>query len=374
VKDGSPMMARPSNSARIFGVICAISLTAGILLMVNSGSRSESVIPPEFAFVEVEPEESIWGKMVPKSIAEQRNDRRLALQVELASLIEGISGISQAQVVLSLQESKGLGQRYVPSTACVTVTPATNARLSKNEIASVTRLVASGVSNLQVDDVTVVDNRDGLICTGHDPPIISPKLNSESIRVVVAGAIGLNVATVQVDMVTPPEGELNIPWIDNKRPVVRLTLPRSWVTWRASQVGSVETVLENILHIAKRAAAGSVVEISIVHDAAVVGVESEVVESFAKQWAMALGLIALFLSGITVRRRKREEDKPLVKALSVSEEVAFILSLPYRDARVAIDSMSGPRRLVVLEAITETNTIPIVEVPNRTSPELVHYS
>jgi hypothetical protein len=372
VKDGSPMAARQFSGAQLFGVICAIVLTVGILWMVNTESETETGTPQEFAFVEVEPEESIWGKMVPKSMAEQRNDRRLALQGELASLIEGISGISEAQVVLSLQESTGLGHRYVPSTACVTVTPATNARLSTNEIMSVTRLVASGVSNLLEDDVTIFDNRDGLICTGHDLPISPPQLNTESIRVVVAKAIGLNVATVQVDMVRPLEGELFTPWIDNKRPVIRLTLPRSWVTWRASQVGNIETVKENILHIAKTASAGSIIEISIVNDAAVVGGESEVVESSAKQWTMVAGLIALFLSGITVRRRKREAEALPVRVKSVSEEVAFIFSLPHRDARVAIDSLSGPRRQVILEAITDSETVPLIEVPNRTSPELIH--
>ncbi len=372
MKDGSPMAAKQFNSARIFGVVCAIVLTAGILWMANSQNEPESEISPEFAFVEVKPEESIWGKMVPKSMAEQRNDRRLALQVELTSLIEGLAGISQAQVVLSLQESKGLGHRHVPSTACVTVTPATNARLNTDEIASVTRLVASGVSSLLVEDVTVVDNRDGLICTGNDLPIASPHLNSETIRIAVAEAIGLNVATVQVDMIMPPEGELFIPWIENKRPFVRLTLPRSWVTLRASQVGSVETVMENILHIAKRAAAGSVVEISIVHDAVVVGSESGKPESSAKQWAMVAGLIALFLSGITVRRRKRDVEPLPVQALSVYEEVALIMSLPHRDACVAIDALRGSRRRMVLEAITESETIPIIEVPNRTAHDLMH--
>jgi len=372
VKDGSPMAARQFNGARIFGVICAIGFTVGILWMVNTDDETEKGTPQEFAFVEVEPEESIWGKMVPKSMAEQRNDRRLALQAELASLIEGISGISQAQVVLSLQESKGLGNRYVPSTACVTVTPATKARLSGDEIASVTRLVASGVSNLLEDDVTVVDNRDGLICTGHDLPIAPPQLNSETIRVAVAEAIGLNVATVKVDMVAPPEGEICIPWADNKRPVVRVTLPRSWVTLRASQVGNVETVMENILHIAKTTAVGSLVEISVVHDAAVVGGDSRVTESSAKQWAMVVGLIALFLSGVTIRRRKPEVAALPVQAISVSEEVAYILSLPHRDARVVIDELKGLRRSVILEAITESETIPLVEVPNRTSHEFVH--
>lgn len=366
------MAARQFNGARIFGVVCAIAFTLGILWMVNRESEPESETSQEFAFVEVEPEESIWGKMVPKSMAEQRNDRRLALQGELTSLIEGLSGITQAQVVLSLQESKGLGHRYVPSTACVTVTPATDARLSLDEIASVTKLVASSVSNLLVEDVTVIDNRDGLICTGEDQPISSPQLNSESVRIAVASAIGLNAATVQVDMVTPPEGELFIPWIENKRPLVRLTLPRSWVTLRASQVGNVETVMENILHIANGAAPGSLVEISVVHDVAIVGGEPEAAESSAKQWAMVLGLIALFLSGVTVRRRKRESEALPVQAMSVSEEVAFILSLPHRDARVAIDSLRGARRDMILEEITESEMTPLIEIPNRKSPDLVH--
>ena len=62
MKDGSPMAAKQFNSARIFGVVCAIVLTAGILWMANSQNEPESEISPEFAFVEVKPEESIWGK------------------------------------------------------------------------------------------------------------------------------------------------------------------------------------------------------------------------------------------------------------------------------------------------------------------------
>jgi hypothetical protein len=358
----------PAPKVTLFiGAIVAIMLTICILWATNTTDIKAAAISQEFEFVEVEvePEESIWGKMIPKSMAEKRNDRRLALQTELTSLIEGISGITEAQVVLSLQESKGLGHRYVPSTACVTITPSANARLTSKEIETVTRLISGGATGVLQEDVTVVDNRDGLICTGNDLPIAPLKLNQETIRIAVEEALGLNVATVKVEMVSPYEGEMFIPWMDNKRPVVRLTLPRSWVTWRASQVGDVKTVTDNISHIAQSSAAGSLVEISIIPDSAVLVDASKIMESSAKQWAMVFGLSALLLSGLTVRRRKREVAPSPRRSMKVSEEAAFILSLSYQDARVEIDALHGTRRRAILESITGSEVIPIVEFPAR---------
>ncbi|MDP7009567.1 MAG: hypothetical protein QGI78_08365 [Phycisphaerales bacterium] len=363
------MRKQTINRAVVIGI--GICLTATILWFSKGGQVEETERTDSFALVEVEPEESIWGKMVPKSITEQKNDRRLALQSELALLIEGLQGVSTAQVVLSLQESKGLGHRYIPTTACVTITPASHTELTTAEIKTITRLVSSGVAGLHEEDVTIVDNRDGLICTGQDIPILPKQMNQATIRTNVEEALGLKVATVNVEMISPPEGELFIPWLDNKKPVVRLTLPRSWVTWRAEEVGDVQTVLENISHIAQTAAAGSFVEISIIHDNVAYPGDAGTVESSSKQWAMVCGLFALLLSGMTVRRRKREIGENQEPNRNVQQEAQYILSLHHQDAKVAIDSLQGSRRRYVLEAIAQSEVVPIIEVPARCSASSV---
>jgi hypothetical protein len=51
--------------------------------------------------------------------------------------------------------------------------------------------------------------------------------------------------------------------------------------------------------------------------------------------------------------------------MKVSEEAAFILSLSYQDARVEIDALHGTRRRAILESITGSEVVPIVEFPAR---------
>jgi hypothetical protein len=86
---------------------------------------------------------------------------------------------------------------------------------------------------------------------------------------------------------------------------------------------------------------------------------------------MVVGLIAVLLSGFSTGRRKREVENPPAKALRISEEAAFILSLPHDDARLAIDVLRGSRRRFVLQAIADTDAVPLVEVPTRKSTELI---
>jgi len=344
---------RNPNLTRIVGIICVVALTVGILFATHLSDEQSAIQVQEVTLVDAEPEESIWGKMVPKSAAQLRNERRLALQTELELLIEGIAGIEKAKVLLSLHESQGLGHRFVPPRACVTITPTSTTRLTRNEIATISQLIASGVTGLLVEDVTVVDNRDGLIHTGDEL------------------TLGLRVATVRVDMVSPSDGDLFIPWIDNKRPRIRVTLPQSWISTRAQQVGNVQIVMDTITHMIHSVAAGSLVELVIVQDQPIAASPPIGAERSSKQWAMVVGLIAVLLSGFSTGRRKREVENPPAKALRISEEAAFILSLPHDDARLAIEALRGSRRRFVLQAITDSDAVPLVEVPTRKSTELV---
>jgi hypothetical protein len=362
---------RNPNLTRIVGVICVVALTVGILFATHLRDEQSAIQLQEVTLVDAEPEESIWGKMVPKSAAQLRNERRLALQTELELLIEGIAGIEKAKVLLSLNESQGLGHRFVPPRACVTITPTSTTRLTRNEIATISQLIASGVRGLLVEDVTVVDNRDGLIHTGDELKVTPPKLTNETIRVAVVKTLGLRVATVRVDMVSPSDGDLFIPWIDNKRPRIRVTLPQSWISTRAQQVGNVQIVMDTITHMIHSVAAGSLVELVIVQDQPIAASPPIGAERSSKQWAMVVGLIAVLLSGFSTGRRKREVENPPAKALRISEEAAFILSLPHDDARLAIEALRGSRRRFVLQAITDSDAVPLVEVPTRKSTELV---
>ena len=392
VKDSSQVEARHDRASKKFGLAyrstmrsprmtlaitcaCVIMLSLGILWVSKNNAVDPSLALPQTQ-MQVENtaedvQESIWGQFIPKSQAQQRIDHRLALQSELAKLIVGQSGIEQAHVVLSLPESQGLGRRFEPPTACVTITPSSTVPLTAEAIESVTRLVASGVSGLSAEDVTVVDNSRGMIRTGSIQPTLNLKQHSESTRIAVEEALGLIAATVHVTMVSPPQGATFIPWIDNKKPNVQLTLPRSWITRRASQVGGVQVVLNNITRIAQAAAPGADVQIAIINDPALAGTDEQTAQSSAKQWALIIGLTTLLLTGTIGHRRKQTRTPTTKPAMHVAQEAAFILSLPYGQARVAIDALSGPKQRAVLETITSTAETPIVEIPARKVPDLV---
>lgn len=354
---------------------CVIILTLGVL-WVSKNNRGDPVFASPSTQVQVQStvddvQDSIWGQFIPKSQAQQRVDRRVALQLELAKLIVGQSGIEQAHVVLSLPESQGLGRRFEPSTACVTITPSTTIPLASEVIESVTRLVASGVPGLLAEDVTVVDNRYGMIRTGTLQPTLTIKQHGESTRIAVEEALGLISATVHVTMVSPPQGATFIPWIDNKKPNVHLTLPRSWITRRASQVGGVEVVLNNITRIAQAAAPGADVQVAIINDPTLAGADVQTTESSVKQWALITGLTTLLLTG-TIGHRRKQTAVPMTKpAMNVAQEAAFILSLPHGQARIAIDALPSSKQRAVLEAITGPSETPMVEIPARKVPDLV---
>lgn len=357
---------------RTVTIIAVFGFTVGILWITSSEKSEPISLAQDEQQVETEnqTQQSLWEQFIPKSLAQQQTDRRLALQDELANLIEGQVGIAEANVVLSMKESQGIGRSYEPSTACVTITPSSPAKLTNKEIESVTQIVASGVFGLSSENVSVIDNRDGLIFTEQDPLFASEKVNVDTTRRLVEDALGLTAATVQVTTEDPFDGVLFIPWLEKKQNV-KLTLPRSWITKRASQIGGVQIVMDNITHIAQVAAPSASVEIVIINDLVTVAKNNQPTRIYAKQWAFVFGLVAILLSGLTIRRRKRDSDKVTNHLMGVSEEARFILSLPHDRARSTIDALVGPKRQAVLEAIVKSEIVPIIEVPTRKSSELV---
>ena len=68
---------------------------------------------------------------------------------------------------------------------------------------------------------------------------------------------------------------------------------------------------------------------------------------------------------------KQEIEKLPAQSMSISKTAALILSLPHNEACAAIDALHGSRRRSVLHAITKYEAMPVVEVPTRTTPELI---
>ena len=94
----------------------------------------------------------------------QQADYQQALQGELASTIESISGVTNAQVNLALPPTDvfAISQNQSPS-ASVLVTLAQGASLSAQQAQAIVHLVASSIPNLSPGNVTVVDQNGNIL-------------------------------------------------------------------------------------------------------------------------------------------------------------------------------------------------------------------
>ncbi|MDA8209441.1 MAG: flagellar basal-body MS-ring/collar protein FliF [Actinomycetota bacterium] len=94
----------------------------------------------------------------------QQADYQQALQGELASTIESISGITNAQVNLALPPTDvfAISQSQNPS-ASVLVTLSPGASLSPQQAQAIVHLVASSIPNLSPSNVTVVDQNGNIL-------------------------------------------------------------------------------------------------------------------------------------------------------------------------------------------------------------------
>ncbi|MGH9068802.1 MAG: flagellar basal-body MS-ring/collar protein FliF [Acidimicrobiales bacterium] len=94
----------------------------------------------------------------------QKADYQRAIQNELATTIDSISGIkgSKVAVVLPSQSAFALGNTQHPS-ASVMVDLGPSASLTRGQVSAITHLVASAIPNLSAKAVTVVDSNGNLL-------------------------------------------------------------------------------------------------------------------------------------------------------------------------------------------------------------------
>jgi flagellar M-ring protein FliF len=100
----------------------------------------------------------------------QQADYQRALQGELATTIEALSGVTAAQVNLALPPTDAFAiSQSGTTTASVLVTLAAGVTLSSQQVQGIVHLVASSIPNLSAQNVTVVDqNGDLLSAPGYD--------------------------------------------------------------------------------------------------------------------------------------------------------------------------------------------------------------
>jgi flagellar M-ring protein FliF len=101
---------------------------------------------------------------ITTSQAVQSADYQRALQGELQSTIQSISGVSGAQVNLAIpQQSDFVITDDTAPTASVMVSMATGQQLNNSQVTGIVHLVASSIPNLKPDNVTVVDNNGNVL-------------------------------------------------------------------------------------------------------------------------------------------------------------------------------------------------------------------
>jgi hypothetical protein len=358
-----------------------IVITAGILWSVQASEQhvktvlaGNEVKVTEFIEVDTEEQASPWSAFMPKSATQKRDAVRTQRQNELAQMIEYFGGVKKATVVLSDDQKQGIGQPRREMTACVMVEPS-GKTLSSVTLLAIRTVVADATSGLHENNVNIINTTLGAIATGTSSSMMQ-KQEAGTVRTKIEHALGLTMATISVHMHRDNLLTEFIPWIDDAVPVVRISLPQSWVTKRSEQVGSEEltfiALTDRVLDVAPRAT----VTIAVVEDAAIIAPIFLAQESNAKNIALLLGVLAVLGAGVFPDRRRRPTETVVVKqARSAYEEAAEILQLNHVHARQAIDSLEGVYKIEVLRAIvaSKENAIeemPVVEVATGTQLEL----
>ncbi len=141
-------------------------------IMVESGKRNEAMLKlaaenlPQTSgegFEIMDQERGFGSSAFIQNIRYQR-----AREGELARTIKSIAAVENARVHLALpKESAFVRNRKKPS-ASVMIKLAPGRRLEKEQIASITHLVASSVTNLESSEVTLVDDRGRLLSSDND--------------------------------------------------------------------------------------------------------------------------------------------------------------------------------------------------------------
>jgi hypothetical protein len=204
----------------------------------------------------------------------------------------------------------------------------------------------------------------------------SARKTENEIRTKIEDAIGLAVATVSVRMQRENAITEFIPWMDVATPIVRISLPQTWITKQSRQVGGEELALGAIMNLVFEVTPDADVEIVKVQNISAASAHVQSKESYAKQIVLLLGLSAMLLSGLVADcRRRKEEIVVMQKARTPEEEANRILQMEHSLARSAMDSLVGTRKFEVLHAIVSSNDaieeIPMVEVAKGTQLERI---
>jgi hypothetical protein len=345
-----------------------IAFTAGILWSVQASEHGAQMIiaqedtPVEGAENGSEESTSPWSAFLPKSAAQKRDGVRTQRQNELAQMISNFSGVKNATVVLSDDQKQGIGQPSRAMTACVMVEPS-NETLSSVTLLAIRTVVADATSGLAANNVNIINTTIGAIATGASPSVLQ-KQQAGIVRNEVEQSLGLTMATVSVRMHRDNLLTEFIPWIDDAVPVVRVTLPQSWVTKRTGQVGSEDLALQAIINRVIDVAPMAEVTIAVVQDAAIVAPVFASQESYGKQITLLFGILIVIGAGVLPDRRRRlAESVVLKREKSAREEAIAILALNHQQARQAINSLEGAYKIEVLRLIVDSTETPLEEMP-----------
>jgi hypothetical protein len=356
-----------------------VGFTAGILWSVSGGEPAVEpanlveYVPPQVTSDESEDaSQSRWLAFMPKTSVEKRDSVRTARQKELAEMILNFNGVQNAKVLLSDDQKQGIGQPNRQMTACVMVEP-TGETIPSETIVAIRTIVADATSGLFSENVDVINAKLGALATGV-PSVMQSKYQASQIRTDIEGALGLTMASISVLLQRENAVTEFIPWIDDATPIVRVSLPQSWLQKRSEQVGNEALVLNSLENIVREIAPRAEIAISIVEDnsTGIPLVNSK--EYYAKQIALFVGVFLILGAGLLPERRRREQETVFCSfAGSPKEEAEKILQLEHHLARKAIDSLEGSRKVEVLRAIItsdEPEELPVVEVTTGTQLEL----
>ncbi|VAX14246.1 Flagellar M-ring protein FliF [hydrothermal vent metagenome] len=184
-------------------------------IMVESGKTSEAMLKlaaenlPQSSgegFEIMDKEQGFGSSAFIQNIRYQR-----AREGELARTIMSITAVENARVHLALpKESAFVRNRKKPS-ASVMIKLAPGRRLEKEQIAAITHLVASSVTNLEASQVTLVDDRGRLLSSDDDKNDLAMTANEfeythkveqnyiQRIERLLAPLVGLNGVRAQVN-------------------------------------------------------------------------------------------------------------------------------------------------------------------------------
>ena len=196
-------------------------------------------------------------------------------------------------------------------------------------------------------------------------------MNLETVRRNIENALGLTVASVRVSLEDQSPSEVAIPWREHKQPVVRVSLPSSWVTMRTSQVGNKDLVFESLRTIIASVLPGSKTTFNIVQVSPSIPHHASTQESYAKQIVLLIGLFGVLFASFIVDHRKSPREEQVVRNIkNPTEEAKRILELSYDEAIHAIDALHDPHKMNVLRSIAacdvEPEETPVLQVEKQT--------